>query len=97
MRNVGLNEAQAGIKIARRNINNLRYADDITLMAESEEELKSLLMKVKEESEKPGLKFYKRKMKIMASGPNHFMANRWKNNGKSDRFYFLGLQNHCRW
>ena len=81
----------------RRNINNLRYADDITLMAESEEELKSLLMKVKEESEKPGLKFYKRKMKIMASGPNHFMANRWKNNGKSDRFYFLGLQNHCRW
>ena len=97
MRNVGLDEAQAGIKIARRNINNLRYADDITLMAESEEDLKSLLMKVKEESEKPGLKFYKWKMKIMASGPNHFMANRWRNSGNSVRLYFGGLQNHCRW
>ena len=96
MRKVGLDEAQAGIKIARRNINNLRYTDDITLMAENEEELKSLLMKVKEGSEKPGLKFYKQKMKIMASGPNHFMANRWRNNGSSDRFYFLGLQNRCR-
>ena len=69
MRNAGLDEAQAGIKIARRNINNLRYADDITLMAESEEELKSLLMKVKEESEKGGLKLNIQKMKIMASGP----------------------------
>ena len=97
MQKARLDKAQAGIKIAGRNINSLRYADDTTLMAESEQELKSLLMKVKEESEKPGLKFYKRKMKIMASGPNHFMANRWKNNGKSDRFYFLGLQNHCRW
>ena len=85
MRNAGLEEAQAEIKIARRNINNLRNADNTTLMAKGEEELKSLLMKGKEESEKPGLKFYKRKMKIMASGPNHYMANRWRNNGKSDR------------
>ena len=77
MRNVGLDEAQAGIKIARRNINNLRYADDTTLLAESKE-LKSLLMKVKEESEKPGLKLNIRKTKIMASGQSHhFMANRW--------------------
>ena len=87
MRNAGLEEAQAGIKIAGRDINNLRYTDDTTLMAESEEELKSLLMKVKEESEKPGLKFYKRKMKIMASGPNHFMANRWGSNGNSERLF----------
>ena len=86
MRNTGLEEAQAGIKIAKRNLNNLRYADDTTLMAESEEELKSLLMKVKEESEKVGL---------MLS--IHFMANRWGNNGNSDRLYFFGLQNHCRW
>ena len=86
MRNAGLEEAQAGIKIAGRNINNLRYADDTTLMAESEE-LKSLLMKVKEESLKVGLKFNIQKTKIMASGPS----------GNSDRFYFLGLQNHCRW
>ena len=97
LRNPGLEEAQAGIKIAGRNINNFRYADDTTLMAESEEELKSLLMKVKEESEEVGLKLNIQKTKIMASGPNHFMANRWRNNGKSDRFYFLGLQNHCRW
>ena len=90
-----LDEAQAEIKIARRNINNLRYADT-TLMAESEEELKSLLMKVKEESEKAGLKLIQ-KTKIMASWSHHFMANRRKNNGNSDRFYFLGFQNHCRW
>ena len=76
MRNAGLEEAQAGIKIARRNINNLRYADDTTLVVESEEELKGLLMKVKVESEKVGLKLNIQKMKIMASGPNHFMANR---------------------
>ena len=95
MRNTGLEEAQAGIKIAGRNINNLRYADDTTLMAESEEELKSLLMKVKEESEKVGLKLNIQKTKIMASG--HAMGNRWGNNGNSDRLYFLGLQNHCRW
>ena len=94
-RNAGLEEAQAGIKIAGRNINNLRYADDNTLMAESEEELKSLLMKVKEESEKAGLKLNIQKTKIMAS--HHFMANRWGNNGNSDRLNFLGLQNQCRW
>ena len=95
MRNAGLEEAQAGIKIARRNINNLRYADDTTLMAESEEELKGLLMKVKVESEKVGLKLNIEKTKIMAS--HHFMGNRWGNSGNSVRLYFLGLQNHCRW
>ena len=89
MKNAGLEEAQAGIKIARRNINNLRYADDITLMEESEKELKSLLMKVKEESEKVGLKLNIQK--------HHFMGNRWGNSGNSGRLYFLGLQNHCRW
>ena len=100
MRNAGLEEAQAGIKIAGRNINNLRYADDTTLMAESEEELKSLLMKVKEESEKAGLKLNIQKTKIMASHQflsHQFMANRWGNSGNSVRLYFLGLQNHCRW
>ena len=95
MRNAGLDEAQAGIMIARRNINNLRYADDTTLRAESEEELKSLLMKVKEGSEKVGLKLNTQKTKIMAS--HQFMANRWGNNGNSDRLYFWGLQNHCSW
>ena len=95
MRNAGL-EAQAGNKIARRNINNLRYADDTTLMAESEEELKSLLKEVKEESEKVGLKINIQKTKNMASGHNHFIGNRWGNNGNSDRLHFLGLQNHCR-
>ena len=95
MRNARLDEAQAGIKIAGRNINNLRYADDTTLMAESEEELKSLLMKVKEESEQAGLKLNIQKTKIVASGP--IMANIWGNNGNSERLYFLGLQNHCRW
>ena len=94
MRNAGLEEAEAGIKIAGRNINNLRYADDIILMAENEEKLKSLLMKVKKESEKIGLKLNIQKTKIMASGPHHFMANR---RGNSGRPYFGGLQNHCRW
>ena len=97
MRNAGLDEAQAGIKTAERSINNLRYADDTTLMAESEEELKSLLMKVKEESEKVGLKLNIQKTKIMASGHDHFMANRQGNNESSERLYFGGLQNHCRW
>ena len=87
MRNAGLEETQAGIKIAGRNINNLRYADDTILMAESEEEPESLLMKVKEESEKVGLKLNIQKTKIMASGPS----------GNSVRLCFLGLQNHCRW
>ena len=95
MRNTGLDEAQAGIKISGRNINNLRYADDTTLMAESEEELKSLLMKVKEESEKVDLKLNIRKTKTMASGL--IMANRWANSGNSGRLYFFGLQNHCIW
>ena len=96
MRNVELDEAQAGIKIARRNINNLRYADDMTLMAESEEELKSLLMKVKEESEKVGLKLNIQKMKIMESGP----ITSWQIDGETVETaadYFSGLQNHCRW
>ena len=100
MRNTGLEETQAGIKIAGRNINKLRYVDDTTLMAESEEELKSLLMKVKEESEKVGLKLSIQKTKIMASGPiiwDPSMGNRWGNSGNSVRLYFLGLQNHCRW
>ena len=94
MQNVWLDEAQAGIKIAGRNINNLRYADVITLMAESEEEQKSFLMKVKEESEKVGLKLNIQKTKIMASGP----ITLWQIDGESgngDKFYFLGLQNHC--
>ena len=95
MRNPGLKEAQAGIKIAGRNINHLRYADDTTPTADSEEELKSLLMKVKEESGKVGLKLNIRKTKIMAPGP--IMGNRWGNSGNSVRLYFLGLQNHCRW
>ena len=97
MRNAGLEEAQAEIKIAGRNINNLRYADDTTLMAESEEELKSLLMKVKVESEKAGLKLNILKTKVMASGPINFMGNRWGNSGNSVRLYFGGLQNPCRW
>ena len=88
MRNAGLDEAQAGIKIARRNIHNLRYADDIKLMTKSEEELKSLLMKVKEESEKVGLKLNIQKTKIMASGPITY--------NKAD-LILGGLQNHCRW
>ena len=82
--------------ITAQNINNLRYADDTTLMEESEEELKSFLMKVKEESEKVGLKLNIQKTKIIASG-HHFMANSWGNNGHSDRIYFGGLQDHCSW
>ena len=97
MRNPGLEEAQAGIKIVGRNINNLRCADDTTLMAESEDELKSLLMKVKEESEKVDLKLNIEKTKIMALGSRHFIANGWGKSGNSVRFHFLGLQNHCRW
>ena len=96
MQNVELDEAQAGIKIARRNINNFRYANETTLMAESKEELKSRLMTMKEESEKVCLKLNIQKIKIMASGP----ITSWqidRENGNSDRFYFLGLQKHCRW
>ena len=98
MRNVGLEEAQAGIKIAGRNINNLRYADDTTLMAESEEALKSLLMKVKEESEKVGLKLNIQKTKIMASGP----ITSWEIDGETtvetvSDFILGGSKNHCRW
>ena len=96
-RNAGLNEAQAGIKIAGRNINNLRYADDTTLMAESEEELKSLLMKVNEESEKVCLKLNIQKTKIMASGPIPSRQIDGETRGNSGRLYFSGLQNHCRW
>ena len=96
MPNAGLDEAQAGIKIDGRNINNLRYTDDTTLMAESEEELKSLLMKVKEESEKVGLKLNIQKTKTVASGP----TTSWQIDGEtveSDKLYFLGLQNHWIW
>ena len=104
MRNAGLEEAQAGIKIAGRNINNLRYADDTTVMAESEEELKSLLMKVKEKSEKVGFKLNIQKTKIMASGP----ITSWEIDGETveidgetvetvSDFILVGLQNHCRW
>ena len=92
MRNAGLEEAQAGIKIAGRNINNLRYADDSTLIAESEEELKRLLMKVKEESEAPGLKLNTQKAKIMTSGPITSWQIDGGERGNSDRHYFLGLQ-----
>ena len=95
MQNAGLDEAQAGIKIAGRNINNFRYADDTTLMAENEEELKSLLMKLKEESEKAGLKLNIQKTKIMASGPiTLWEIDGW---GNSVRLSFFGLQDHCRW
>ena len=96
IRNTGLDEAQAGIKIARRNNSNIRCADDTTLMAESEEELKSFLMKVKEDSEKAGLQLNIQKMKVMASSP----ITSWQIDGETVetvRLYFLGLQNHCRW
>ena len=97
VRNAGLEEAQAGIKIAGRNINHLRYADDTTLMAESEEELKNLLMKVKEKSEKVGLKLNIQKIKIVASGP----STSWQIDGDTMErvtdFIFLGFKNHCRW
>ena len=96
MRTAGLKEAQAGIKIAGRNINNLRYADDTTLMAESEEELKSLLMKVKEEG-KIWLKAQHSENEDHGIWSHHSMANRWGNSGNSARLYFFGLQNHCRW
>ena len=96
MRNAGLDEAQAGIKIAGRNINNLRYADATLLMAESKEELKNLLMKVREESEKVGIKLNIQNTKIMVSGP----ITSWQIDGETMeivRLYFYGLQNHCRW
>ena len=97
MRNAGLDEAQAGIKIAGRNINNLRYSDDTTFMEESEDELKSLLMKVKEKSEKVGLKLNSQKTKIMASGP----STSWHIDGETVEtvadYFFFWLQNHCRW
>ena len=93
MRNAGLDEAQAGIKISRRNINNLRYADDTTFMAESEEELQSLLMKGKEKSEEVGLKLNIQKTKIMASGP----ITSWQIFGETVADYFSGLLSHCRW
>ena len=96
MQNAGLDEVQAGIKISGRNVNNLRYADDTTLMAESEEELKSLLMKVKEESEEVGLKLNIQKTKIMASGP----ITLWEIDGETVETvsdFIWGLQNHCRW
>ena len=95
MRNAGLDEAQTRIKIAGRNINNLRYADDTTLTAESEEELKSLLMKVKEESE--WLKAQHSENEDHGIWSHHFMGNRWGNSGNSVRLHFSGLQNHCRW
>ena len=97
MRNPGLDEGQAIIKIAWGNINNLKHADDTTLMAESEEELNILLMKVKEESGKPGLKFNIQKNEDHGIQSHHFKANKWGNNENSVRLYFLGLQNHCRW
>ena len=96
MRNAGLEETQAGIKIARRNINHLRYADDTTLMTESEEELKSLFMKVKGER-KSWLKAQHSENEDHGIRSHHFMGNRWGNSGNSVRLYFLGLQNHCRW
>ena len=91
-----LDEAQDGIKISGRNINNLKYADDTTLMAESKEELNSPWMKVKEESEKAGLKLNIQKIKDGIRS-HYFMGNRWGNNGNSERLYFPGFQNHCRW
>ena len=97
MRNAGLEEAQAGIKIARRNTNNVRYADDTTLMAENEEELKRLLMKVKEESENVGLKLNIQKTKIMASGPITSLEIDGETVETVADFIFFGLQSHCRW
>ena len=92
MQNAGLDEAQAGIKIAGRNINNVRYADNSTLMAESEKEIRSLLMKVKEKNEKA----QHSRNKDHGIWSHHFLTNRWGNNGNSNRLYFLGLQNHCK-
>ena len=96
MWNAGLDKAEAGIKISGRNINNLRYADDTTLMTEREEELNSILMKVKR-VKKAGLKLNIQKNEDHGIQSHHFMANRLRNNGNSERVYFLGLQNHCRW
>ena len=96
MRNSGLEEAQAGMKVAGRNISNLRYANDTTLMAESEEELKSLLMKVKVER-KSWLKAQHSENEDHGIPSHHFMGNRWGNSGNSVKLYFWGLQNHCRW
>ena len=98
IQNAGLEESQAGIKIAGRNINKLRRADDTTLMAESEEELKSVMLRMKEESEKAGLQLNTlSKNEDQGIWSHHFMANRWGKSGNSGRFYILGLQNHCRW
>ena len=97
MWNAGLDELEAGIKIAGRNINNFRYADDTTLMTESKEELKSLLMKVKEESQKAGLKLNIQKTKIMASGPITSRQIDGGKNGNTDKLYFFGFQNHYVW
>ena len=97
MRNAGLEEPQPGIKITRRNINNLRYADDTTLMAESKEELKSLLMKVKEESEKVGFKTQHSENEDHGIWSHHFLRNRWINSGNSVRLCIFGFQYHCRW
>ena len=98
MRNANkLDDAQARIKIARRNVNNLRYADDTTLMAESEEELKSLLMNVKKKSKKAGLKQHSKNFMAQSDWSHHFMACRRGKSRNNNRFYFLGLQNHCRW
>ena len=97
MRNAGLEEVQAGIKIAGRHINNLRYVDDTTLMAESEEELQSLLIQVKRGEGKSWLKAQHSEHQDHGTWSYHFMANRWRNSGKSVRLYFWGLQNHCRW
>ena len=96
MQNAGMDESQPGIKSAMRNINNLRYADNTTLMVEREDELKSLLIKVKEESEIAGLKLNIKKPEDRGIQSYHFMANRWVKSRNSDKFYFLGLQNHCR-
>ena len=97
MKNAGLDEAQSGIKTARENINYLRYADDTILMSGSEEELKKLLINVKEKSEKSWLKIQYSKNEDHGIWSYHFMTNRWGNSGNSDSLYFLGLQNHCRW
>ena len=97
MQNARLDEALSGIKIAGRNINNFSYVNETTLMAESEGELKNLLMKVKDESEKNWLKAQHSKNEDHGIWSHHFMANRWGNNGNSDRLYFIGLQNHCGW
>ena len=97
MRNAGLDRAQAGIQIVGRNINNLRYADDTILMAESEEELKNLLMRIEEESEKTGLKINIQKTKMVSSVPITSLQINGEKSGNSDSFYFLGLQSHCGW